>query len=62
MEDSLLAQVERQLLNIPGVEPREAATVARILIFGDSLRPRSPEEKLAIAAIFKKMVHFEQGY
>lgn len=61
MEDSLYAQVEQQLLNVPGVEPTEAATVARIIAFGDSLRPRSPEEKLAIAAIFKKMVHFQQG-
>ena len=61
MEDSILMQIERQLLNIPGVEPREAQKVARILAFGDSLRPRSPEEKLAIAAIFKKVVHFQQG-
>ena len=61
MEDSLLAQVERQLLNIPGVEPTEAATVARILIFGDSLRPRSPEEMLAVIAVHKKVIRSYQG-
>lgn len=61
MEDSLYAAVELQLLNIPGVEVREAQIVARILTFGDSLRPRSPEEKRAISAVFKKIRNFQQG-
>ena len=61
MEDSLYAQVEQQLLNIPGVEPREAAEVARILVFGDSLRPRSPGETLAVIAVHKKMLRSYQG-
>ena len=61
MEDSILIQIERQLLNIPGVEPREAQVVARILTFGDSLRPRSSEEKCVISAVFKKLWDFQQG-
>ena len=45
LTDSILTQLENQLIAIPGVDRALAQSVARILAFGDSLRPRSAEEK-----------------
>ena len=62
LTDSILTQIENQLIAIPGVDRALAQSVARILAFGDSLRPRSAEEKaLDQEPRCEKLVYFLQG-
>ena len=60
-DDTILVQVENQLLSIPGVNRTLAQSAARTIAFGDSLRPRSPEERAVVLAVYQKLVRFLQG-